>query len=48
MAMQARSDVKRPKQFKKLRRKGMKKTVAARIANSKRRKNKKRRGRKKR
>lgn len=47
MAMQTRADVKRPKQFKKLRSKGMKKTVAARIANSKRRK-KKGRGRKKR
>jgi hypothetical protein len=47
MAMQTRADVKRPKQFKKLRKKGMKKSVAARIANSKRRR-KKGRGRKKR
>lgn len=30
--------IKRPKQFKKLRSKGMSKTAAARIANSKRRK----------
>lgn len=47
MAMQTRADAtKRPKQFKKLRKKGMKKTVAAKIANSKRRK-KKGKGRKK-
>jgi hypothetical protein len=34
----ARKKVKRPKQFKKLRSKGLSKTASARIANSKRRK----------